>query len=88
MNPVHNPQGEYEGLFYGNYDIEPALGLVAQGRDLLTLDAILLSLSDPTQREYVESNLELVAEAEEEFGALDRKVLNEAKEEVGDWLSS
>ncbi len=83
-----HPEGKFEGIYSGKYDVVEDFGVVAFGRDLVSLDVLLLYLTDPSTRGVVNevnrTPLELAAEA---FGAFDGETLEEAKVKVGDWLS-
>jgi uncharacterized membrane protein len=69
------------------YNIVDGLGMVAFGRDLVTLDAILLNLTEGWIYQSVELNQKPIEIAEEEFGAYDREAVRKSKEKVGSWLS-
>ncbi len=85
---VVHPEGKFEGVYSGKYNIVEGLGVVVFGRDLVSLDATLLSLTDPSIRRIVDSaNRAPIDMAEEEFGAYDREAIQEAKMRVGNWLS-
>jgi len=83
---VPHPEGKYELLIPpAKYNIIEGLGVVAFGRDLVSLDAILCNLADrPLLQRTIDRTIDL---AEEEFGAYDREALKESKMKVGDWLS-
>jgi hypothetical protein len=60
------------------------LGLVAFGRDLVSLDAILLNLGDNLT---LQNNTRLPLEiAERELGPYDKELLRESKMKVGSWI--
>jgi uncharacterized protein (DUF362 family) len=84
---IPHPEGRFEGVYTGKYNIVKGLGFVAFGRDLVSLDAILLSLTEQLIAQDAKTNHEPIAMAEEEFGAYDRKLLKESKTKVGNWLS-
>lgn len=86
--PYMNPDGRYRNVFTGNYDIAEGEGVVAVGEDLVTLDALLLALSDPSKR-LIEDNVNRAPldQAEAEFGAVDREAIEEAAQLVGDWIT-
>jgi uncharacterized protein (DUF362 family) len=82
-----NPDGKYKGIFSPRYDITEGGGIIAFGRDLLSLDAMLLSLSDPSLRSIVDDvNRDPIALAEEEFGAIDRQAIDDALLKVKGWI--
>jgi len=84
-----HPEGAFEGVYSGKYNLEKGLGVVAFGRDLVALDTILLELSDPSKRRasrLVNRGQILLAQAE--FGCpVDRDMIAEAKSKVFNWLS-
>ncbi|HDZ18186.1 hypothetical protein LCGC14_0721030 [marine sediment metagenome] len=82
-----HPEGKFEDLFMGKYNIKEGFGVVAFGRHLVSLDAILLNLTDQWTRVVAKINRLPINMAQEEFGAYDREALKESKLEVGDWLS-
>jgi len=84
---VPHPEGKFEGTYTGKYNIIEGLGVVAFGRDLVSLDAILLNLTDQSILQSAEVNRAPIDIAEEEFGAYDREALKESKMKVGNWLS-
>ena len=77
---VSSPDGEVKTP-WGNYDIAKNLGVVALGRNLVSVDAILCGLVgvDPERVSYLELG-------EEVFGAYDRHHVEEAKEEAANWF--
>jgi len=77
-----NPEGEFESIM-GKYNIVRGLGVVAFGRDPVSLDAILCNLAGLD----ITSNGGYIDKAGEEFGAYDREALEESKMKVGSWLS-
>lgn len=77
-----NPEGEFENIM-GKYNIVRGLGVVAFGRDPVSLDAILCNLAGLD----ITSNGGYIDKAGEEFGAYDREALEESKMKVGSWLS-
>jgi len=81
---VPNAEGSFEAIYAGRYNIVEGLGLVAFGRDLVSLDAILLNLNDHLMLQ--ETNRLALEVAEQEFGAYDRDVVKEAKMKVGNWI--
>ncbi|MHA1985718.1 MAG: DUF362 domain-containing protein [Promethearchaeota archaeon] len=82
---VLHPEGKYEEQYLASkYNIVENSGLIAFGRDLVSLDAILGNLSgfDPKSfNGYI--NL-----AEKEFGNYDKELFKESKPKVGYWFSS
>lgn len=85
---VPHPKGKFPLLLPRmKYNIIEGLGVVAFGRDLVSLDAILLNLTDQSILQSAESNRAPIDMAEEEFGAYNRDVLKESKMKVGNWLS-
>jgi uncharacterized protein (DUF362 family) len=81
----HN-NGKFEGIYSGKYNIVDGLGVVAFGRDLVSLDAILCNLAGRSMLvETIKQTLDL---AEEEFGVYDRAILEDSKIRVGNWLST
>ena len=84
---VPHPEGKFEGTYTGKYNIVDGLGVVAFGRDPVSLDAILLNLTDRWIMVTDKVNRAPVDLAEEEFGAYDRETLEESKMRVGNWLS-
>lgn len=81
---VPSSEGRLEDFFTGRYNIVEGVGLVAFGRDLVSLDAILLNLNDHLT---LQANTRLALEvAEQEFGSYDRDVLKESKMKVGNWI--
>ena len=82
-NPVSNPEGSLVNVLGTRYDVEEKLGVVALGRDLLSLDAIFCNLAGLDIDQFGG----YIGKAEEEFGAYDRGALEESKAEVGGWLS-
>jgi len=81
---VPSSEGGFEAIYAGRYNIVEGLGLVAFGRDLVSLDAILLNLNDHLMLQ--ETNRMALEVAEREFGAYDRDLLEEAKMKVGNWI--
>jgi uncharacterized protein (DUF362 family) len=85
---VPHPEGKFEGLsFTGKYNIAKNLGVVAFGRDLVSLDAILHNLTSQSLLQNAQTNRAPIEMAEKEFGAYDRAILEESKMKVGNWLS-
>ncbi len=44
---VPHPKGKFQGTYMGRYDVVEGFGVVALGRDLVSLDSILLHLTEP-----------------------------------------
>ncbi len=84
---VPHPEGKFEGTYTGKYNVVEGFGVMALGRDLVSLDAILLNLTDQSILQSAEANRAPIDMAEEEFGAYDREALKESKMKVGSWLS-
>ena len=82
-----HPEGKFEDLFMGKYNIIKGFGVVAFGRHLVSLDAILLNLTDQWIKQVTEINKVPIDMAQEEFGAYDKGFLKESKLKVGNWLS-
>jgi len=82
-----HPEGKFEDLFMGKYNIIEELGVVTFGRHLVSLDAIILNLTDQWIKQVTEINKVPIDMAQEEFGAYDRGLLKESKLKVGNWLS-
>jgi len=83
---VPHPEGKFEGTYSGKYNVGEGLGVAAFGRDLVSLDAILLNLTDQWMLQNAEVNRMPIEMAQEEFGAYDKEVLQESKMKVGRWL--
>lgn len=83
-----HPEGKFPLLLPRmKYNIVEGLGVVAFGRDLVSLDAILLNLTDQWILQVPEHNRMPIDMAEEEFGVYDREAFKESKIKVGNWLS-
>ena len=65
-----------------SYEVVEGNGLVAFGRDLVSLDATFFSLLGFGLNHF----RGYINRAEEEFGVYDRGAIKEAKMSVGDWL--
>jgi len=81
-----HPEGKFEDIFMGKYNIIENLGVIAFGKHLVSLDAILLNLTDQWIRLVEEVNRAPIVLAEEEFGSYDKEILKESKKKVGNWL--
>ena len=85
--PLLHPEGKYEGIYSGRYDIYEGTGFIALGRNLAALDALLLYLTDPSIRSIAGLNRDPVYLAEEELGlAIDKDAFEKAKAKVGNWI--
>jgi len=85
---VPNPEGKHLGEYLGRYDVVEGLGFVACGRDLVSLDSLLLGLTEGRIGVAKRVNREPIRLAEEEgLGASDDRVLEDAKVKVGDWFT-
>jgi uncharacterized protein (DUF362 family) len=82
-----HPEGEFEGIYTGRYNLEKGSGVIFFGRDLVAIDAMLLTISDPAKRWIADFNRSSIALAEDEFGAVDINIIEEAKYQVFNWLS-
>ena len=83
-----HPEGKFPLLLPRmKYNIVEGLGVVAFGRDLVSLDAILLNLTDQWILQVPELNRVPIDIAEEEFGAYDRETIKASQMKVGNWLS-
>lgn len=83
-----DPEGKFKGIFSGRYNVVDGGGVIALGRDLIALDAILLNLSDPSRRMIEEEAMRMpIDQADEEFGAIDRKAIEDAMLKVKRWIS-
>ncbi|NIM93909.1 MAG: DUF362 domain-containing protein [Anaerolineales bacterium] len=86
--PVIHPEGKYEGIYSGKYDIYEGSGFVALGGNLAALDALLLHLTDPTIRMVAEVNRGPIDLAGDELGLeIDRECFEGAVEKVGKWIT-
>ena len=84
---VLHPEGKFEGIYTGKYNVIEGLGVMAFGRDLVSLDALLLNLTNQLILQNAEIFRKPIEMAEEEFGSYDRELIEEAKMKVGNWLS-
>jgi hypothetical protein len=84
----HNSEGEHRSRFLSDvvYDIVKNMGIVVFGRNLVHLDAFLLSLMEGSIVVNDELNRKPIMLAQKEFGAFDQDVLLEAMGKVGNWL--
>ena len=81
---VPSSKGKFETFYGGRFSIVESVGLLVFGRDLVSLDAILLNLTDHSKLQ--ETNRLALDLAEQEFGSYDRNVLKDAKMKVGNWI--
>lgn len=80
---VSHPDGMFKGTYTGRYNVTDGRGIVAFGRDLVSIDAIFCNLAGLNFKQFGDHiNL-----AEEEFGAYDREAVRESKMKVGNLLS-
>lgn len=77
-----HPGGQLEGVYAGKYNLGAGSGVVAFGRNLVSIDTILLHLSDPSRRWIAELNRDSIALAEQEFGMIDREILKKCDESI------
>lgn len=85
--PILHPEGKYEGIYSGKYNICEGTGFVAFGRNLAALDALLLYLTDPSTRLIADINRDPIDLAEDELSlAIDKDAFEEAKAKVGNWI--
>ncbi len=86
--PVIHPEGKFEGIYSGKYNIHDGNGVVAFGRNLAALDALLLYLTDPSIRLVAKVNRDPIDLAESELGlVIDKDAFEEARTKVGNWIS-
>jgi uncharacterized protein (DUF362 family) len=83
-NPVSHPEGELVNVLGTKYNVAERLGVVAFGRDPVTLDAIFCNLAGLDINQFGG----YISKAEDELGAYDREAVENAKMMVGSWLSS
>ena len=82
-SPIVDPLGEFLEPTGKRYNVVENLGVVAFGRDLVSLDAILCNLAGFNMGEFGG----YLDKAGELFGAYDGEVLRESKSNVRGWLS-
>ena len=82
-NPVKDPEGEIVNVLGTRYRVVEGLGVVAFGRDLVSLDAIFCDLAGLDVKQFGG----YIDVAGEEFGGYDRAALEESKMKIGGWLS-
>jgi len=83
---IPDPEGKFEGIYAGKYNVKEGDGFVAYGGDLVYLDSLLLYLTQPAKRLITEANLAPIELAEKEFAVIDRGEFKNAKSNVGDWV--
>jgi len=81
-NPVSHPEGKIVSVLGTKYNIAEGLGVVAFGRDPVSLDAIFCNLAGLDIKQFGG-----YIDMAEEFGTYDREALKDSKMKVGDWLS-
>jgi uncharacterized protein (DUF362 family) len=85
---VPNPEGEHLGVTMGRYDVVEGFGFVACGRDLVSIDSLLMGLTEGRIGVAERVNREPIRLAEEEkLGASDDRALEEARVKVGGWFT-
>jgi uncharacterized protein (DUF362 family) len=77
---VDNPQGKVKAP-WGNYDIAENLGVVATGRSLIQLDAVLCGLIRVNP-----DNVAYLCQSERIFGDIDKIQVEAAKKEAKQWF--
>jgi hypothetical protein len=82
-----HPEGVYEGIYCGRYNLEERSGVIAYGRDLVSIDSLLLHLTDPVRRWVADLNRTSIDLSEDEFGVVDREPWKSAEEMVGNWVN-
>ena len=84
---VPHPEGKHQGFYTGKYNVIEGPGVVVMGRDLVSLDALLLHLTEGSIMVSPPLNQKPIELAEKELGFIDQGVLKDAKTKVGSWLS-
>ena len=85
---VPNPDGEHLGEYMGRFDVVEGLDFVACGRDLVSIDSLLMGLTEGRIGVAERVNREPIRLAEEEgLGASDGGALEEARAKVGGWFT-
>jgi uncharacterized protein (DUF362 family) len=84
---IPHPEGKFQGVYTGKYNVVNGPGVVVMGRDLVSLDAMLLHLTEGSIVVSPPLNQAPIELAEKEFGSIDREALKEAEMKVGSWLS-
>lgn len=77
---VANPQGKVKAP-WGNYDIAENLGVIAMGRSLMQLDAVLCGLIKVNP-----DNVAYISQGEKIFGNVDKAQVEAAKVEAKQWF--
>jgi uncharacterized protein (DUF362 family) len=80
-NPVIHPEGKFIDPLGTRYNIGEKLGVVACGRDPVSLDAIFCNLAGFDINQYGG-----YIDKAEEFGAYDKLMLRESKAKAGSWI--
>nr|MQY82172.1 DUF362 domain-containing protein [archaeon] len=84
---VPNPNGEHMGEYMGRYDVVEGFGFVACGRDLVSIDSLLMGLTEGKIGVAERVNREPIRLAEEDgIGTSDGPALDEARAKVGGWF--
>ncbi len=85
---VPNSDGEHLGESMGRYDVVEGFGFVACGRGLVSIDSLLMGLTEGRIGVAERVNREPIRLAEEEgLGASDVRALEEARAKVGGWFT-
>ena len=82
-----DPAGQYEGVYTGKYNLKEGSGVVVFGKDLVSIDSLLLDLSDPSKRWIADFNRDSIELAQKELGSLDLYDAIEVDSEVKNWLT-
>jgi len=82
-NPVVDPVGEFLDPMGTKYHVVENIGVVAFGRNPVSLDAIFCNLAGFNMSQYGD----YLRKSENVFGGYDRETLIDSKEKVGSWLS-
>jgi uncharacterized protein (DUF362 family) len=84
---IPHSEGKFQGVYTSKYNVVNGPGVVVMGRDLVSLDAMLLHLTEGSIVASPPLNQAPIELAEKEFGSIDRAALKEAELKVGSWLS-
>jgi len=85
---VPHPEGEYDALYMGRYDLIDGFGVVATGKDLVALDSLMLRLNKKWINISEKVNVKPIQYAEEQgLGHADKEAINKAEEEIGNWYT-
>ena len=84
---IPDPDGGHEAVYSGRYSIVKAPGLIISGRDMVSLDAMLLELTKGVINNVPSINQDPIILAQEEFGPIDKIAIDKAKIQVGSWFS-